>query len=274
MCLSLTLLVFCFTFVGIFKSNQQLTQVLDKADFYTAASKLIAGQINSQLTGEEKEVNLAKQSIEQGISSQLARATLQPLQIALISWLTSEQDDLRLDLDLQSIKTKVTSSVSNPDIKFSLTKLIPDTLELTKSDGIQSDDRDALKRAKMAYQTANDAIPILALIVVGASVLLFIINIRKGSKKFTSIFFSAVTTSIFGLLAVGLSYPVEGLIGAGNTTSQQELGMNISIRLLLAVIQQTLWYFIIIGIIGVSGIILARIVFKKRDKKLKDKKKK
>lgn len=271
--MSLTALVFCFTFVSVFKSNQQLTQTLDKADFYTAASKIIASQINTQLMGEEQEVNLAKQSIEQGITTGLARTTLQPLQIALITWLASDQDDLKLDLDMQAIKTKVTSSVESTDLKFSLTKLIPDHLELTDTNNINSGDLESLKRAKSFYLLANDAIPILGLIVCGASVLLFVLNIGRGSKKITSFLFPVAVASIIGLIFVGLSYPLEGLFKIGSTASQQELGVNLTIRILAAVTQQTIWHYVIIGIISISGIIMARKVFKKRDKKLKDKKK-
>lgn len=273
LCLALTILVFCFVFVGVFQSNQQLTQTLDRADFYTAASKIMADQINAQLTGEEKEVDLAKQSIEQGISASLARTTLQPIQIALITWLASDQDNLKLDLDMQAIKSKVTSSVDSTELKFSLTKLIPDNLELTNTNDINSGDLESLKRAKSFYLLANDAIPVLGLVVCGASVLLFVINIRRGSKKLTSFLFPAAASSIIGLIIVGLSYPIEGLFKISSTASQQELSINLTIRILVAVAQQTLWYYVIIGIISISGIIIARIVYKKRDKKLKDKKK-
>ncbi len=274
LCLSLALLVFCFTFVSVFKSNQQLTQALDGADFYTVASKLIANQISAQLVGADDEINLAKQSIEQGISSELARTTLQPLQIAMIDWLANDQGELRLELDMQTIKTKVTSSVDNADIKFSLTKLIPDQLELTKGDNIEAADLAMLNRVKTLYKTANDSIPVLVLFVAVSSLLLFFINIRKGSKKITSILLSASATSIIGIIMVGISYPLEGFIKVSSSTSQQELGVNLALRLLIAIIQQTLWYYIVIGIISISGIIIARFIFKKRDKKLKDKKKK
>lgn len=274
LCLSLALLVFCFTFVSVFKSNQQLTHALDGADFYTVASKLIANQISAQLIGEDDEINLAKQSIEQGISSELARTTLQPLQIAMIDWLANDQGELSLELDMQTIKTKVTSSVDNADIKFSLTKLIPDQLELTKGDNIEAADLAMLNRVKTLYKTANDSIPVLVLFVAVSSLLLFFINIRRGSKKITSILVSASAASIIGMIIVGISYPLEGFIKVSSSTSQQELGMNLALRLLIAIIQQTLWYYIVIGIISISGIIIARLIFKKRDKKLKDKKKK
>lgn len=274
LCLSLALLVFCFTFVSVFKSNQQLTQALDGADFYTVASKLIANQISAQLIGEDDEINLAKQSIEQGISSELARTTLQPLQIAMIDWLANDQGELRLELDMQTIKTKVTSSVDNADIKFSLTKLIPDQLELTKGDNIEAADLAMLNRVKTLYKTANDSIPVLVLFVAVSSLLLFFINIRRGSKKITSILVSASAASIIGMIMVGISYPLEGFIKVSSSASQQELGVNLALRLLIAIIQQTFWNYIVIGIISISGIIIARFIFKKRDKKLKDKKKK
>lgn len=274
LCLSLALLVFCFTFVSVFKSNQQLTQALDGADFYTVASKLIANQISAQLIGEDDEINLAKQSIEKGISSELARTTLQPLQIAMIDWLANDQGELRLELDMQTIKTKVTSSVDNADIKFSLTKLIPDQLELTKGDNIEAADSAMLNRVKTLYKTANDSIPVLVLLVAVSSLLLFFINIRKGSKKITSILLSASAASIIGMIMVGISYPLEGFIKVSSSASQQELGVNLALRLLIAIIQQTFWNYIVIGIISISGIIIARFIFKKRDKKLKDKKKK
>ena len=247
---------------------------MDGADFYTVASNLIANQISAQLIGEDDEINLAKQSIEKGISSELARTTLQPLQIAMIDWLANDQGELRLELDMQTIKTKVTSSVDNADIKFSLTKLIPDQLELTKGDNIEAADLAMLNRVKTLYKTANDSIPVLVLLVAVSSLLLFFINIRKGSKKITSILLSASAASIIGMIMVGISYPLEGFIKVSSSASQQELGVNLALRLLIAIIQQTFWNYIVIGIISISGIIIARFIFKKRDKKLKDKKKK
>lgn len=273
LCILLTALVLCFTLVNVFKSNEQLTQTLDRAEFYSAASRIIASQINAQLTGDEKEVDLAKQSIEQGISAGLARTTLQPIQIALITWLANEQNDLKLDLDMQAIKSKVINSVDGSELKFSLTKLIPDNLELTDTKNNQSVDLESLKKAKAVYTAAEDSIPILGVVVCGLSGLLFILNIHKGSKKLSSFLMPTAAASIIGLVLVGLSYPIEGMISISTTTSQQELSLGLSIRILAAVIQQALWYYVVIGIISVSGIIIARVIFKKRDKKLKDKKK-
>jgi Na+-transporting NADH:ubiquinone oxidoreductase subunit NqrC len=273
LCLSLIALVLCFTSVNVFKSNEQLTYTLDKAKFYSAAARIIASQINSQIIGDEKEVNFAKQSIEQGISAELVRITFQPIQIALISWLTNERDDLKLNLDMQAIKTKVENSIDSSELKFLLTKLIPDNLELTDTKNNQFIDFDSLKRVKAFYAATEDSIPILGVAICGLSGLLFILNIHRGSKKLTSFLLPSTIASIIGLFLVGLSYLIEGMISTSNSTSHRGLSLDLSIRILTAIIQQALWYYVAIGIISLSGIIIAKRIFKKRDNKLKDRKK-
>lgn len=271
---SVILLVICWYFVGIFKSNQQLTALLDDAGFYTVAAKIISEQINSQLVGDEKSVGAAKLAIEQSISPQLAKTTLQPMQIAFMEWLSNEEKTFSIDIDLTAIKNKATNGTSEPDLKFLLTKLLPDNLNISSAEQINEQQTRSLSQFKSIYQLSEKAIPILAMFIVSLSVILFILNFRRGSKKITSILMPLVGASIVGMVFIGISYPLQDMVQINISQSQTEIGVNVTFKLLLTVLQLTLWSWVVIGLLSISGIIISRLIYRTRDKKIKENKKK
>lgn len=268
--ISVTLLVICWYFVGTFKSNQQLTALLDDAEFYPFAAKIISEQINSQLVGDEKSVSATKLAIEQSISSQLAKTTLQPMQIAIIEWLSNEEEKFSLEIDLTAIKNKATNATSEPELKFLLTKLLPDNLNISSAEKINEQDTKSLGQFKSFYQFSEKAIPILALFIVSLFVILLILNFRRGSKKITSILMPLAGASIVGLVLIGLSYPLQDMIQISTSQSQTEIGVNVTLKLLLAVLQLTLWSWVMIGLFSISGIIISRLNYRTKDKKIKE----
>jgi hypothetical protein len=101
-------LVYSLSIVGVFSSNQKLTKVLDESGFYEASSKLMAEELNKQVSSSNSLLNEAiKNSISTTVNSDVAKSVIQPAQIVLLEWLNNKQGSLNVDLDLLPIKNKV-----------------------------------------------------------------------------------------------------------------------------------------------------------------------
>lgn len=266
----LLLLVFCWTIVGILRSNQQLTGVLDNSGFYEVASVAVVKQINGQLTGDEQSVETTKQIVQQKISKQLVRAALQPLQITIIEWLIEDHNNLKIELDLQEIKSKLTDQLE-AEQKFTINKTLPDRLILPREDQFGQQDLSTLHSIKSIYQFSEFAIPVLGLSIFGSSVLLLIMNLRRGSRKYTSFLYPIFLASAVGLLLVGVSYLFKDMVVVNSELSQVALGASLISRIMIAVIQQTLWLWVMVGILSISSIMITRVLLRKQDKKQKEK---
>lgn len=73
-----------------------------------------------------------------------------------------------------------------------------------------------------------------------------------------------------GLVLIGLSYPLQDMIQISTSQSQTEIGVNVTLKLLLAVLQLTLWSWVVIGLFSISGIIISRLIYRTKDKKIKE----
>lgn len=264
-------LVYCVIFSSQFSSNQNLTQTLEGSGFYNFAAGAIAQQINAQVVGDQESTEVLKKQIAAGISPQLAKAAVQPLQISLLEWLQSKGSEPALILEAGPIKEKLLSMSDDPSLKFNLTKLIPDQIDLAATDILSPQELNSLKQIKYFYQTANALIMPMLIAVVFASVCLLIVNIRRGSKKVTSFLYPSLAAALLGLIMVGISYLLEPLLKSKeiSPSTSDVLG-----GFTLIVVRQSLPVWITIGIFALSGIIIARIVFRTKDKKLKEKHKK
>ena len=120
-------LVYSLSIVGVFSSNQKLTKVLDESGFYEASSKLMAEELNKQVSSSNSLLNeVIKNSISTTVNSDVAKSVIQPAQIVLLEWLNNKQGSLNVDLDLLPIKNKVSLKTTDNQVRFEITRLLPD----------------------------------------------------------------------------------------------------------------------------------------------------
>lgn len=267
--LSVLLLVFCWTFVATLNSNQKVTELLENSGFYQEVSVVIVEQISAQLVGDTGSILGTKKIIEKNISGQSAKAILQPMQIAVLHWITGGPKDIKLELDLESFKSDITVSMGSEQ-RFMLTKILPDNIQLDQSTSWGGYSLASLRYIRSTYELSNTSIPILTVVIISASIVLLITKLRHGSKKFTIILSPVLLASSVGLVLAGISYILHTSTATHNSIPQGLLGFGLVLGLLVLIILDTLWIWIILGLLSISGIIISRMLFRAKDKKLKE----
>jgi hypothetical protein len=270
--LCVLLVVLLGTFVGVFSSNQKLTQALDKSGFYKSAAELMSKSLKDQVVTDSPLLTESiKNSIATTVNADVARTVIQPSQIVFVEWLNSNIKNIDVNLDLLSLKNKISATTSNAQVKFEITKLLPDNYEVINSKKSNDGFISQMEQIRSAYTLAKIYLPYLWLALGVSSLLLFILNIRSGSKKFTRILYPAVIASAIGLaLAFASSYGSDLVIGNFASSSQTN-GAALLAKLLLTILQETLNIFITIFALGIIGIIISKAVYRGRDKDLKKK---
>ena len=268
-------LVYSLSIVGVFSSNQKLTKVLDESGFYEASSKLMAEELNKQVSSSNSLLNEAiKNSISTTVNSDVAKSVIQPAQIVLLEWLNNKQDSLNVDLDLLPIKNKVSLKTTDNQVRSEITRLLPDNFILLDDSKDESNILPQLLRVKELYRSLEQLIPYLWLVLGSAIALLFLLNLRSGSKKINRILAPIIIGSVFGIIiALGSSFASTS-IGLDIASSSGIDNFQLLTKLLLTIARDTFTIFAIISAASLAGVFISKAVFRGRDKHLKKKNKK
>lgn len=268
-------LVYSISIVGVFSSNQKLTKVLDESGFYEASSKLMAEELNKQVSSSNSLLNEAiKNSISTTVNSDVAKSVIQPAQIVLLEWLNNKQDSLNVGLDLLPIKNKVSLKTTDNQVRFEITRLLPDSFILLDDSKDESNILPQLLRVKELYRSLEQLIPYLWLVLGSTIALLFLLNLRSGSKKINRILAPILIGSVFGIIiALGSSFASTS-IGLDIASSSGIDNFQLLTKLLLTIARDTFTIFAIISAASLAGVFISKAVFRGRDKHLKKKNKK
>ncbi len=272
--IGIILLVNVSTFIGVFSSNQHLTKILESAGFYSAASKALSSELSKTVTAPNEEISLAiKNSIALAINADIAKTVIQPGQITFVEWLNSSNSSLQLELDLLPVKNKLTSLSVDPKIRFEITKLLPDNLSILSSKGSDNNLLSQLDKVRYFYKTAKVILPVVWLVVAACSLLLFILNIRKGSKKFTRVCYPALFASVVGLVVATIAVISAQSIVLDSSTKFELNNFQILTKILLVSVQETIFAYALLAGLSVAVIVVARFLYRSRDKAIKHKRK-
>jgi len=273
--LTFLILVYSLSLVGVLSSNQKLTKLLDESGFYESSSKIMAQELNKQISSNSTLLNEAiKNSISSTLTPEIAKSVITPAQVVLVEWLNNKQESISIDLDLLPIKNKVSSKTTDNQIKFEITKLLPDNFLILDSKKDENGVLPQLLRIKEFYLLVNKCVPYLWIILGSISAVLFLINISSGSKKINRVLSPIFIGSAVGLLIAlgsGFASTSIGLDAAPDTGLDN---FHLVSKLLLTIARDTFSIFAIIAAISVAGIFASRFIFRGRDKHLKNKKKK
>ena len=270
---SFMVLVYATSLIGIFSSNQKLTKVLDDSGFYKASSVLMSEELSKQINSPNSLLNEAiKNSISASITSDVAKKVIQPTQILIVEWLNNKQDKITIDLDLLPIKNKVATKSADNQIKFEITRLLPDSIDVLSESNDKSGLLTQLNRVKEVYLNVKMALPFIWMVFGISALTMFLLNIRSGSNKFNRILYTTLFASILGLLISALSSFSASSINLEITTGQGIDNFQLVTKLILTVLKDSFMTFVIAAAISAVGIIVFKILFKSRDKHLKKKK--
>lgn len=271
---SIVLLVFVLSITSTLSSSQKLTVVLDSSGFYQALSTGLATQLKNQVIERGNDAALVKKSIDLAITPDLVKGLMQPTQIAFVSWLSQSSSSLDVKLDLSTTKDKISSKADTSGVRFEIAKIIPDNIELVANNGSSgSSALSSLEKLKYFYQLMLQAIPILWAVAFISTSLLFVFNLRKGSKKLSRIMTAVTTAGIIGLAICLLSRLLSSSVKLGQFDSFSVVDLALIVRLIVAIASETLLVFSIIAGFGLLGILIAKVVFRASDKKIKHNKK-
>ncbi len=266
------LLINIFTFVGIFSSNQNLTKILETSGFYSVASKSMSSELIGQITTSNQNLSAAiKNSLELVINPDIAKTVITPGQIVFVEWLNNGQPAIDLDLDLLPIKNKLISSSVDPKVRFEITKLLPDNLLILSSKKDENNILPQLERIKLAYTTAKNALPTLWLVVASCALLLFMLNLKKGSKKFTKVFYPLLFAGALGLVAATAAVVVASNIALDSSAKLEPNNFQLLTKIMMVAVQQTTLAFSLLAVTSLVAIVVVRFVYRGRDKALKHK---
>lgn len=266
------LLINIFTFVGIFSSNQNLTKILETSGFYSVASKSMSSELIGQITTTNQDLSVAiKNSLGLVINSDIAKTVITPGQIVFVEWLNNGQPTINLDLDLLPIKNKLIASSVDPRVRFEITKLLPDTLLILSSKKDDNNILPQLERVKLAYTTAKNALPVLWLIVASCVLFLFMLNIKKGSKKFTKPCYPLLFSGVLGLIIATSAVVVASSITLDSSAKLEPNNFQLLTKIMMVALQQTTLAFSLLAVVSLAAIVVSRFVFRRRDKALKHK---
>ncbi len=266
------LLINIFTFVGIFSSNQNLTKILETSGFYSVASKSMSSELIGQITTSNQNLSAAiKNSLELVINPDIAKTVITPGQIVFVEWLNNGQPAIDLDLDLLPIKNKLISSSVDPKVRFEITKLLPDNLLILSSKKDDNNILPQLERIKLAYTTAKNALPTLWLVVASCALLLFMLNLKKGSKKFTKVFYPLLFAGALGLVAATAAVVVASNIALDPSAKLEPNNFQLLTKIMMVAVQQTTLAFSLLAVVSLVAIVVVRFVYRGRDKALKHK---
>lgn len=271
-CLATLVASYCLIYTQTLSSNQQTTQFLESSKSYDVVSLLVRKQLNENLAPALQNDPQVKAALDQAVTPDQIKKVLQPTQINLIDWLHSNlsTEKLELQLNLEGLKTKVLGDVSDPKVGFELRKSLPDTLTLTSSEQTGTPFYNLATQLRNSLEVANWLLFWSTATLLGGSVLLFVLKLRKGSKKFTAWAWPICIASIMMLSVVGVFYVLD-ILHVGPSISTTNINSALSFYMTRAVVSNsTIPALVLLGG-SVAVIVASRAVFRGRDKKLKEK---
>lgn len=271
--IGMLLLIYALVITGTFSSSQKLTEVLNQSGFYESLAKGLSNQLKSQVIGSGDSIEIIKVGIGQGVTTDLVRGLMQPSQIAVVDWLNKGTGTLDVRFDMETVKDRISSKVTDPKAKFEITKLLPDSIVIIDAGKKDNSALAGIERFKQAYDFIKLAIPFLWATVLGSAILLLILNLRGGSKKLTRIFYAVLFGSAIGIVLAVLFKYVAGGINLSISDSQSLLDVTLITKIVITLISQTLPIFIFSAVAGLAGVLISKVVFRSHDKKIKSKKK-
>ena len=159
-------------------------------------------------------------------------------------------------------------------VRFEITRLLPDSFILLDDSKDESNILPQLLRVKELYRSLEQLIPYLWLVLGSAIALLFLLNLRSGSKKINRILVPILIGSVFGIIiALGSSFASTS-IGLDIASSSGIDNFQLLTKLLLTIARDTFTIFAIISAASLAGVFMSKAVFRGRDKHLKKKNKK
>lgn len=271
--IGMLLLIYAMVITGTFSSSQKLTEVLNQSGFYDSLAKGLSNQLKSQVIGSGDSIEIIKVGIGQGVTTDLVRGLMQPSQIAVVDWLNKGTGTLDVRFDMETVKDRISSKVTDPKAKFEITKLLPDSIVIIDAGKKDNSALAGIERFKQAYDFIKLAIPFLWATVLGSAMLLLILNLRGGSKKLTRIFYAVLFGSAIGIVLAVLFKYLTGGINLSISDSQSLLDVTLITKIVITLISQTLPIFIFSAVAGLAGVLISKVVFRSQDKKIKSKKK-
>lgn len=271
-CLATLVASYCLIYTQTLSSNQQTTQFLESSKSYDVVSLLVRKQLNENLSASLQNDPQVKAALDQAVTPDQIKKVLQPTQINLIDWLHSNlsTEKLELQLNLESLKSKVLGGVSDPHLAFELRKSLPDTLTLTSAEKTGTPFYNLATQLRNSLEIANWLLFWSAVTMVGGSVLLFILKLRKGSKKFTAWAWPIAIASIIMLSVVGVFYGLD-ILHVGPSVTTTNVNRVLSFYITRAVVSNSMIPALVLLAGSVAVIVASRAVFRGRDKKLKEK---
>ena len=271
--IGMLLLIYAMVITGTFSSSQKLTEVLNQSGFYDSLAKGLSNQLKSQVIGSGDSIEIIKVGIGQGVTTDLVRGLMQPSQIAVVDWLNKGTGTLDVRFDMETVKDRISSKVTDPRAKFEITKLLPDSIVIIDAGKKDNSALAGIERFKQAYDFIKLAIPFLWATVLGSAMLLLILNLRGGSKKLTRIFYAVLFGSAIGIVLAVLFKYLAGGINLSISDSQSLLDVTLITKIVITLISQTLPIFTFSAVAGLAGVLISKVVFRSQDKKIKSKKK-
>lgn len=269
--ISVVLLVYAMTLTGTFSSSQKLTEVLNQSGFYDSLAKGLTSQLQNQVVASTDISQVIKAGISAGVTPELIRSVMQPSQIAVVEWLNRSSEKLDIRLDMETVKQKILGKVDDPKAKFEVVKILPDVVIVVDAKTPQSGITSEMERFRQAYSLIKTSIPILWALSFGSMLVLLLLNLAGGSKKITRICSGLIFGSTIGIVLALVLRLIAGGIKLSILDSKSLLDVTVITKIIITIISQTLVPFVIIGGVSVLAIIVAKIIFRGRDKKLKHK---
>ena len=233
--IGLLLLVYAMVITGTFSSSQKLTEVLNQSGFYDSLAKGLSNQLKAQVIGTDSTTQIIKAGIGQGVTPDLVRALMQPSQIAVVDWLNKGTGSLDVRFDMETVKSKISSKVDDPKARFEIVKLLPDTIIIIDAGKKDNSILAGVERFKLVYSYIKLSIPFLWGAVLGSALMLFVINLRGGSKKLTRIFYAVTFGSIIGIVLALIFKYVAGGVNLSITDSQSLLDVTLITKIVITV---------------------------------------
>lgn len=269
--LAVIFLVYTMTVTGAFSSSQKLTEILNQSGFYDSLATGLSTQLKGQVVAPPELAKEINSGIASAVTPDLVRGIMQPSQIAIVGWLNKSGESLEVSIDSGTIKEKISSKISDPGARFEVAKFLPDTIIIVDLKKKDSSLVTGLERFRQLYQLSKTAIPILWGAALISTVLIFTLNLAKGSKKISKISNALVSAASVGIVLALLFGLVAKGIKLGVADSQSVIDVTLITKIFATLISQTLVVFIILLAAGMLATMISKLVFRSKDKKLKKK---
>ncbi len=271
-CIATIVACFSFSYVQILSNNQQTTQFLDSSKSYEVIALLVRQQIEQNLTSSLLNSGNVKTSVEKEVNSEQIKKIMQPTQINLLDWLHGDEptDALQLQLDLHTLKDRLLVDVADPAIGFELRKDIPDNLVLSSAEQTSTPFYSLVGQLRASLKLAIQILLFSSAILLGGVILLGALRLRKGSRLITSAAWPILIASIFMILMTGVFWGLNNMHVAP-AVDLDSLNYVLVYYLSQAIVAANTLLAIGLLIGSMIAIMVAKALFRGRDKKLKEK---